>query len=113
MPSPLRVYLLRFANRAAFSEAFALVIDSEIVASCTAEPEQARIRFLAPARRADALLHEIYQRAGFSWCSRHDLVSQPLVAADAKLRVDRREGGCRAAGDRAGDPRVPDQPRRA
>jgi hypothetical protein len=80
MPPPLRVHLLRFATWAAFFEAFTLLVDSNLVASCTAEPESARIRFLAPAREIDPLLHQIYLRAGLAWCSRHDLVSEPATA---------------------------------
>jgi hypothetical protein len=83
MPAPLRVTLLRLATPTAFSEAFALILDSERVASCTAEPELARIRFLAPARCAEALVHEIYQRAGLSWCTHHDVVTEG--AAEATL----------------------------
>jgi hypothetical protein len=81
MSAPLRVTLLHFTSLTAFSEAFALILDSELVASCTAEPELARIRFLAPARCAEALVHEIYQRAGLRWCSQHDAVMQGAAEA--------------------------------
>ncbi len=79
MTLPLCVHLLRFSSRTAFLEAFALLVDSDLVASCTAEPDQARIRFLARGRRADPLLHQIYQRAGLAWCSRHVLAAEPAA----------------------------------
>ena len=81
MSAPLRVTLLRFTSPTAFSEAFALILDSDLVASCTAEPELARIHFLAPARCAEALVQAIYQRAGLRWCSHHDVVMQSAVDA--------------------------------
>jgi len=81
MSAPLRVTLLRFTSPTAFSEAFALILDSDLVASCTAEPELAHIRFLAPARCAEALVHEIYQRAGLRWCSQHDVAMQSAAGA--------------------------------
>jgi hypothetical protein len=34
------------------------------------EPEQERIRFLAPAGAADTLVERIYLEGGLLWCSR-------------------------------------------
>ena len=70
-----RVYEIRLASRSAFSEAFALLIESDRVASCSAEPEGFRIRFQAPPAPADALVQQVYERAGLLWCSRHDIAA--------------------------------------
>jgi hypothetical protein len=50
-------------------------MESEHVVDCCVEAELGRIRFLAPPRRADALVDRIYLEGGLVWCSRHDLPS--------------------------------------
>jgi len=83
----MRVYVLELRGAPALTRAFDRVMESRHVASCLIEPESGRIRFLAPARAADALVEQIYLEGGLSWCSRHDLqppadapeASQPLA----------------------------------
>jgi hypothetical protein len=75
----MRVYVLELRGSAALTRAFDRVMDSRHVASCLIEPESGRIRFVAPARAADALVEQIYLEGGLGWCSRHDL--QPLSDA--------------------------------
>jgi hypothetical protein len=69
----MRVYVLELRGASALTSAFDRVMESSHVASCAIEPESGRIRFLAPARAADALVEQIYLEGGLSWCSRHDL----------------------------------------
>lgn len=69
----MRVYILRFQSEARLHGAFDRVLGSPHVASCMVESSEARIRFLAPAAAADALVEEIYLEGGLIWCSRHDV----------------------------------------
>ena len=73
MSFEIRVYILHFRDASAFTSAFDHVMDARDVGSCQAEPESARIRFLAPRKSADALVERIYAGGGLVWCSRHDL----------------------------------------
>jgi hypothetical protein len=85
----MRVYVLELRGASALTSAFDRVMESRHVASCLIEPESGRIRFLAPARAADALVEQIYLEGGLGWCSRHDLnpagrvveASQPVAQA--------------------------------
>ena len=83
----MRVYVIHFRSSAAFSSAFDRVMDAREVASCLAEPEYGRIRFLAPQKIADALVEQIYQDGGLVWCTQHDLT---LSNADAAASLRRR-----------------------
>lgn len=69
----MRVYVLVLRGAPALTRAFDRVMESRHVASCLIEPESGRIRFLAPAKAADALVEEIYQEGGLTWCSQHDV----------------------------------------
>jgi hypothetical protein len=71
----VRVYILRFRSQSRLNSAFDLVLSSPHVASCMIESNEARLRFLAPARAADALVEHIYLEGGLVWCSRHDVES--------------------------------------
>jgi hypothetical protein len=87
----MHVYVLRLATRAHLERAFARVLDAARVVSCAVEPELERLRLVAPAAAAQALLHEIYLEGGLVWCSRHAY----QVVAPEGLEL-------RAAGARAG-----------
>jgi hypothetical protein len=67
-----RIYDLRLASAPRFASAVARILESEAIASCAAEPELLRVRFIARSRRADSLVHEIYSEGGLRWCSRHE-----------------------------------------
>jgi hypothetical protein len=79
----MRVYILRFANESRLHGAFDRVLESQHVASCMIEAPEARIRFLAPARAADALVEQIYLEGGLVWCSRHDVETPPARTLEA------------------------------
>ncbi len=69
----MRVYVLELRGAPALTRAFDRVMESRHVASCLIEPESGRIRFVAPAKAADALVEQIYLEGGLGWCSRHDV----------------------------------------
>ncbi len=71
----MRVVDLRLAGPALLASAVSLLMESEHVEDCCVEAELGRIRFLAPPRRAEALVGRIYLDGGLVWCSRHDLAS--------------------------------------
>ncbi len=73
---------MEFVNPGAFSRAFDVVMDSDSVASCSAEPENRRIRIVAVSRDADALAERLYLDGGMTWCSRHDLLVQRSLRAE-------------------------------
>jgi hypothetical protein len=70
----MRVYLMEFSSPGAFTRAFDVVMESDSVASCSAEPEDRRIRIVAGSRDADVLAERLYLEGGMTWCSRHDLI---------------------------------------
>jgi hypothetical protein len=72
----MRVYVMEFAGPGPFSRAFDLVLEAGAVASCSAEPENRRIRIVASSREADALAERLYLDGGMTWCSRHDLLRE-------------------------------------
>ena len=81
----MRVYILRFQSESRLHGAFDRVLGSPYVASCMVESAEARIRFLAPAPAADALVEQIYLEGGLVWCSRHDVeakLPRALVAPE-------------------------------
>jgi hypothetical protein len=71
----MRLYVIRFANVVTLTRAFERLMDSERVASCMIEPQERRLRFLAPVDHADAMLHHFYSEGGLVWCSRHEEIS--------------------------------------
>ena len=72
----MRVYVLHFASPGQMTRAFDRILASDRVDSCMVEPNQARLRFLAPPRVADALVQRVYLEGGLTWCTRHDLRDQ-------------------------------------
>jgi len=77
----MRVYVLVLRGAPALTRAFDRVLESRHVASCLIEPESGRIRFLAPPKAADALVEQIYEEGGLTWCSQHDVSLQGDAAA--------------------------------
>ncbi len=71
----MRVVVLRLAGPALLASAVSLLMESEYVEDCCVDAELGRVRFLAPPRRAEALVGCIYLDGGLLWCSRHDLAS--------------------------------------
>ena len=71
----MRVVVLRLATPQLLASAMSRLMESEHVVDCCVEAELGRIRFLAPPRRAEALVGRIYLDGGLVWCSRHDLAS--------------------------------------
>jgi hypothetical protein len=79
----MRVYVLVLRGAPALTRAFDRVMESRHVASCLIEPESGRIRFLAPPKAADALVEQIYEEGGLTWCSQHDVGLKGDAAAAA------------------------------
>jgi hypothetical protein len=71
----MRVYILHFGAIGALTHAFDRVLECPDVTSCMIEADRVRLRFLAPAGAADAVVERIYQEGGLTWCSRHDVTS--------------------------------------
>jgi hypothetical protein len=57
---------------------------TEEVASCLIEPERCRIRFTAPAVRAEPLVERFYLEGGLTWCSGHALGPPPGQAVSPR-----------------------------
>ncbi len=85
----MRVYVMEFVTPGAFSRAFDVVMETDAVASCSAEPEGRRIRIVAGSNAADALAERLYLEGGMTWCSRHDLLGQRSAQAAATARPRR------------------------
>ncbi len=88
----MRIYDLRFRDSASVARAFERLMESSRVVTCEAEPENVRLRFLAPALAAANLLARIYLDGDLTWCSSHDLVvgaqaqdTEKSVGADAPI----------------------------
>ena len=78
----MRVYVIHLDGASALARAFDLVLESPDAASCMIEPELDRVRFLAPAGAADALVERIYLQGGLLWCSRHDTIEPTTEEVD-------------------------------
>jgi hypothetical protein len=85
----MRVYVLVLRGAPALTRAFDRVMESRHVASCLIEPESGRIRFLAPPKAADALVEQIYEEGGLTWCSQHDVNLNGDAVAAAPLTASR------------------------
>jgi hypothetical protein len=72
-----RVYELRFATKTHLEQAFALVFDSDDIASCQLELPDQRLRFLAAPDTGATLVDLLYQRGGMTWCVSHRLGQEP------------------------------------
>ncbi len=79
----MRVYVLQFVDHQRLNGAFALLMNSERIGSCSAEPEASRLRFVAPAAPGEELVHRIYLDGGLTWCSRHECDGLPAVGEGA------------------------------
>jgi hypothetical protein len=92
----VRVYFLRLERATNLQWAFGVVSNARGVVSCTIEPQRRRIRFVAPAIEADALVERIYLDGGLVWCSRHTVRSNPasnrIVHRSATERSPTRPG---------------------
>jgi hypothetical protein len=69
----LFVFIARFEDRAAVERAFEAISNERSIASCMVEPEELRIRLLAPKNAGSALVEQIYERGGLRWCKRYAL----------------------------------------
>ena len=62
----MRSYVMRFMSSEALSQALEMLMDSDCVASCMAEPEAHRVWFLARSDGAEALVQRIYLDGGLT-----------------------------------------------
>ncbi len=69
----MKVFELRFTDTTAMQTAFQRTQDRSVIDSCTLDPEELRMRFVAPDDDADELAHRIYLDGGLRWCSGHEL----------------------------------------
>lgn len=85
----MKVYVLQFADHDSLNRAFALLMGSERIGSCSAEAESGRLRFVSPPEPAEKLVHRIYLEGGLTWCSRHECSGLPASdqhLSEAELR---------------------------
>ena len=69
----MRLFDLRFTNRARLLAGFRTAQGRESVDSCSLDIGRLRMSFVAPRQRAEALIQQIYLDGGLRWCSRHEL----------------------------------------
>lgn len=69
----MRVVVLHIDGPERLYSAVSRLMESEHMVDCSVEAELGRIRFVAPARWAEAQVARIYLEGGLVWCSRHDL----------------------------------------
>lgn len=69
----MRLFDLRFKNRATLLAGFRTAQGRESLESCTLDIGPLRMCFVAPGERAEALVRQIYLDGGLRWCSRHEL----------------------------------------
>jgi len=74
----MRVYVLHFETQQALKGAFARIMQSERVTSCSIDAGESEVRFAAPERWADPLVERLYAEGGLIWCTRHALVEKPF-----------------------------------
>ncbi len=92
----MRVYVLHIDSPGLLTRAFDRILASSRVASCMVEPEQMRVRFLAPSDCADRLVERIYAEGGLRWCSRHDVAAgEELTATVPTLHLVEPPGALR------------------
>lgn len=72
----MKVFDLRFTDVSTMQAAFQRAQERAAVDSCTLDPDELRMRFVAPNEEADDLAHRIYMDGGLKWCSGH-LVAGP------------------------------------
>ncbi len=81
--APMHVHTLHFTGVNELERSFAVVLESGFVEDCLVEPDALRLRFLAPPRRAAAVVERIYLHGGLRWCSRHRLRVEAGTAGNA------------------------------
>ena len=69
----MRLFDLRFKNRARLLAGFRIAQARESLDSCSLDVGRLRMCFVAPGERAEALVRQIYLDGGLRWCSRHEL----------------------------------------
>jgi len=69
----MKIFDLRFSDSATMQAAFQCAQERSSVDSCTLDPQELRMRFMAPDEDADALAHRIYLDGGLCWCTGHVL----------------------------------------
>lgn len=69
----LIVHDLQFVDTTELMRCFERLMDLAVVEDCLVEPDDRRLRFLAPDRVSDRLIERIYLDGGLTWCSRHPL----------------------------------------
>lgn len=67
------VYVLRLEGDRNIERAFDVISNARNVSSSIFEPGLHQVRFVVPAREADALAERIYLDGGLIWCSRYDV----------------------------------------
>lgn len=67
--TPYHFFVLRFRSRRELENAFARLMESPEVATCTIEPSNLEIQLLAPVREARPLIEAIYLEGGLVWSS--------------------------------------------
>jgi len=69
----LFVFVLRFEHRAAVERAFGLLYNETAVETCTIEPEELGIRFVATKAGGAPLLERVHESGGLVWCKQYPM----------------------------------------
>ena len=64
------IHTLHFRNGTELSWAFERLVACEHVEDCLVEPEELRIRFVAPRDATAPLIEKFYLRGGLTWSTR-------------------------------------------
>lgn len=83
----LYVWQLQFDDEKALEHAFHALMQADDLDTCSAEPDELRIRFTAAIDRGQKLVAAIYDLGQLRWCSRHEVAPGATVTAASRAAL--------------------------